>query len=146
MKKLILTHCQNIVDSKLLELKQNLDKLRESANQDSKSSMGDKYETGRAMVQLEQENLMSRYGQLIDQKELLSRIDTTKTTVVTLGSLVTTNVAQFFLSTGLGKVEVENNSVFTVALDSPIGQKLLRKKEGDNFELNGKEYHIQTVS
>lgn len=146
MKKRILTHCQNIIDSKLLELKQNLDELRESANQDSKSSMGDKYETGRAMVQLEQENLMSRYGQLMGQKELLARIDIAKTSHIKLGSLVTTNATQFFLSIGLGKIEVENNIVYAIALDSPIGQKLSRKKEGDSFELNGKKYDIQTIS
>lgn len=146
MKGKILSYARSLVEKKLAAIKSNMDLLQQSANDNVKSSMGDKYETGRAMVQLEQENLMSMHSQLKNQKGLLARIDVNETSDIRLGSLVTTNVGQFYLCTGLGKVEVEGNIVFTIALDSPIGQKLLGKKEGDSFELNGRQYHIQAIS
>lgn len=145
MKKEILNHCKLIVGEKLNSIKQNLKELQEAANEDSKSAMGDKYETGRAMIHLEQENLMSRYTELMAQQETLAAVPTVISEIIQIGSLVTLDTGLFFIATGLGKIEVNNLTLFAVAPNSPIGQKLLGKREGDQFELNGRQYTISKV-
>ena len=145
MKKQILDHCKLVVDEKITSLKKYLKDLQDSANEDSKSAMGDKYETGRAMVQLEQENLMARFDELIAQQELLATISTSKTDIIQSGSLVTLDTGLFFIATGLGKIEMNDLTLFAVAPNSPIGQKLLGKSEGEQFELNGRQYTISKV-
>ena len=126
-------------------IKQNLKELQEAANEDSKSAMGDKYETGRAMIHLEQENLMSRYTELMAQQEALATVPTVISEIIQLGSLVTLDTGLFFIATGLGKIEVNNLTLFAVAPNSPIGQKLIGKSQGDQFELNGRQYTISKV-
>lgn len=145
MKKQILDHCKLLVAEKIANLKQHLKDLQDSANEDSKSAMGDKYETGRAMVHLEQENLMTRYDELVSQLELLANISTSKTETIQSGSLVTLDTGLFFISTGLGKIQVNELTLFAIAPNSPIGLKLLGKTVGDQFELNGRHYCISKI-
>jgi transcription elongation GreA/GreB family factor len=142
----ILYLCQNIVLEKLRNLKQSMTDLQESANQDTKSSVGDKYETGRAMVQLEQENLMRQHLEFQKINDVLIKInpDVLNDTIL-IGSLIETNHGHFYLSVGLGKIDIDSTSIFAIAPNSPIGSALLGKKTGDQLNLNGREYKILSV-
>ena len=146
MKNELLTLCRSIVTEKVIALKAELKALQESADQDTKSSVGDKYETGRAMVHLEQENVMRQY----EEYEKLARIlNNLKGNIVTetieAGSLIITNLGAFFMSVGLGKVSLNQQDYFAIAPNSPIGVALLGKKKGDSIDLNGRHYIIQEV-
>ena len=57
IKESLLHFCQDYVRQKQEVLKKRGASLQESLNSETKSSAGDKHETGRAMVQLEQEKL-----------------------------------------------------------------------------------------
>ena len=146
MKKQLLIHCQSLVTKKMAALKSELKALQESANQDTKSSVGDKYETGRAMVHLAQENIMRQY----EEQEKLVRIlgslsGTSSSETIQAGSLISTSLGQFFMSAGLGKVTMNSQDYFAIAPTSPIGTALLGKKEGDSIDLNGRHYDILEV-
>ena len=54
-KEVLLTSCHEVIDQKLLLAKQTMEMAQESANEENKSSVGDKYETGRAMAQQERD-------------------------------------------------------------------------------------------
>ena len=56
MKKALLEFCWNYVNERSERLKKQSGELQESLGSETKSSAGDKHETGRAMVQLEQES------------------------------------------------------------------------------------------
>jgi hypothetical protein len=142
-KKDILNVCQNIVLEKLNDLKQSMTDLQESANQDTKSSAGDKYETGRAMVQLEQENLMRQSSEFKKINDVLIKINPEiSSDTILIGSLVETNHGFFYICAGLGKIDIDNTSIFAVAPNSPIGSVFLGKKKGDQLKLNGRDYKI----
>ncbi|MEQ9164973.1 MAG: 3-oxoacyl-ACP synthase [Fulvivirga sp.] len=146
MKNDLLNLCRSIVTDKVAALKAELKTLQESADQDTKSSVGDKYETGRAMVHLAQENVVRQY----EEYEKLARVlNNLKGSVVTetieAGSLIITNLGTFFMSVGLGKVTMNEQDFFAIAPNSPIGAALLGKKKGDSIELNGRNYIIQGV-
>ena len=114
------------------------DDLNSAITDDSKSTAGDKHETGRAMVHLEQEKLSK---QLIQNKQLqqaLQKIDPdNKSERVQFGSLVTTDKGVYFFSIGLGKITVNGKEIFCLTPITPLGQKLFDRKKGDTIEFNG---------
>ena len=62
-----------------------------------------------------------------------------------LGSLVITDTLQFFIAISLGKIEIDNNTYYAISLQSPIGQLLKQKTEGEQFEFNGTKYTIKQI-
>ena len=146
MKKEILQLCRQMVATKVAAIDREMADLQESANSDTKSAMGDKYETGRAMIQLEQENLYERKSQLMEQSQMLSKLSSAICHEAIPGALVTTDMGVFYISAGLGKLDVEGRQVFAVSPDSPIARQMFGKKAGDPFEINGKVVAITTIS
>lgn len=145
LKYAAVVQAEALINQKLNDLRTRMKELQEAANSDSKSSMGDKYETGRAMVHLEQENLASQQSQLELQLKVLSQMSTIKHKTAQLGSLVKTNQGIFFLSIGLGNQSINNISIFYIAPTSPIGQKLIGLKKGDLVDFNGRQFKVVNV-
>ena len=56
-KEALISLIKIILNEKISNLNKDINSLKESQKNDTKSSMGDKYETGRAMIQLELEKL-----------------------------------------------------------------------------------------
>ena len=118
----------------------------EAKNNETKSSAGDKHETGRAMMQLEEEKHERQLSKALQLKNLLDKIDIKKQqTNVVLGSLVTTNQASYFFSVGIGKLKLDEQTYFAISLDSPIGQVLVGKTVGETVTFRGKEIVIQEI-
>ena len=123
---------------KLGMLLSEMDETNSSLSTASKSSVGDKHETARAMIQLEQERLSKQITQSKHLLEILMAIDPlSKSDQVQSGSLVKTNRGNFYISVGLGKIVVNDQDVFCLSPLTPMGQILLGKKSGDHFNLNG---------
>lgn len=127
-----------IIQEKLHGIQLEFDALQESLTSETKSTAGDKHETGRAMTQLEQEKLSRQLGELRKTQEGLHRIDPTATIdPIGFGSLIETSRGWFYISVGIGAVNVDGQSVFCITAGSPMGQKMLGKTSGDQFDLNG---------
>lgn len=117
-----------------------------SANEETKSSAGDKYETGRAMMQLELEKNAVQLAEATKLKLTLDQIDPgKKSDVVQLGSLVSTTQGHYYISISAGKFDMKGTTVFAVSAASPVGAKLLGLKKGDNVDFNGKTFLITEV-
>lgn len=120
--------------------------VTESANNETKSSAGDKHETSRAMMQLEQEKLTKQLNEAIDQRSELEKIDISKPSAqIAKGTLIQSGKGFLFLSIGLGKIVVDEKTVFAISAQSPLGSKLMGKKENDVVEMNGVKYSIQKL-
>ncbi len=146
MKNQLLSHCRSIVTEKVIALKSELKTLQESADQDTKSSVGDKYETGRAMIHLEQENVMRQYEEYQKLVRILNNLNgNNNSETIEAGSVIETNFGTFYMSVGLGKVTINQQDFFAIAPNSPIGTALLGKKKGESIELNGRSYKILEV-
>ncbi len=112
----------------------------------SKSSAGDKHETGRAMLHIDRENAGKQSQEIELLQVLLPRIDIVKTSdYARLGSFVYTNHATFFMSISIGAVTVSKTQYLCVALQAPIGQLISGKKKGDTFSFNGKQYTVTSI-
>lgn len=132
--------------NKIYHLEQAMLDLQDSALKESKSTAGDKHETGRAMIHLEQEKMAS---QLQQQKEILrqfQRMDfLTSSPSIRLGSLIETGQGWFLIAGAVGKMSVEENIVMVISPESPLGNKLLNKQKGDIIEAGKTNYHILKV-
>ncbi|ADY51795.1 hypothetical protein Pedsa_1227 [Pseudopedobacter saltans DSM 12145] len=143
-KKQIVDAGIGLLLSKEEELKSILANLRES-NTDTKSSMGDKYETSREMLQQEINMLERQLAEIQKQKEIFSRIRADFTNKVSLGALVSTSLGELFVSASIGEIKIDNYLIKTISINSPLVQKLVGKKINETFFLNGKEHSILNI-
>lgn len=119
---------------------------KESRNNDTKSSAGDKYETGRAMMQQEMDQAEKRLAQIKALKNELNRLPLEETSnKVIPGSFIKTTSGLFFIGVSLGKVEIGDQVVFAISTASPLGKLLHAKKVGDLILFNGQEQTIELI-
>ncbi len=146
VKAQLLQKCLQLINANLTEIKHAMEVAQEAANEETKSSVGDKFETGRAMMQLEQEKLMGQLNEALQMKQALEQIDPTKLHLqIGHGTLVKAETGNYFLTVGLGKVMLENEAFFVISPASPIGQLIAGKKAGDTFSFRDKSTKILSV-
>lgn len=125
-----------------------MESARDSSNDDTKSSAGDKYETSREMIQQD----INRYQkqQLEAHKDLqqltnIAQLNDRASAFCKLGSLVKTNKGLYFLAISIGAITYQDSTVFVISPASPIGQLLLGKKVGDGFLFNKIVQEIEAI-
>lgn len=146
-KDALYAHCQQIIESKITDLRVVLTQLAEAKATETKSSAGDKFETGRSMLQSQEEqNGRQLVNALAQQTELLAIGRNMATDQVGPGSLVTTDKGNvYYVSIGLGRVKFEGKDYFCVSEAAPVAEAILGKKEGDTISFNGKKQTITKV-
>jgi transcription elongation GreA/GreB family factor len=147
LRQQLLAQCQVIVEQRIASAQEVIRMAQESANEEGKSSAGDKYETGRAMAQLEIEKASSQLAEAKKLKQALQYVPLDATgPVVKPGSLVITNQGSYFISIAAGRLTVDDKTWFAISAGSPLGLTLMGKKEGDMVKMMGKEYVVEKVS
>jgi len=147
VKKEIISTLETILLERLAELERYAIDLKSSLESESKSTAGDKHDTSRAMVHLEQEKIQHQFHDLSLQLNQLHQISEYKTRgTIAFGSLVITETDIFLLGIGLGKQLIEGKVVYCVGTESPIGKILLGKKVGDEILFNGEIQKIVSFS
>lgn len=142
----VYTQCLLAIDEKVAMLSNALKLLAEDAATETKSSAGDKHETAKAMVHLEQEKIDRQLNEAQEQKSVLTKIDSQQThTKVFKGSLVSTNKGVFFISIGLGKINVKDQAIFCISAESPLAKLLLGLTLKQSTTFNGTNYTIEAV-
>jgi len=139
--------CRQVLERRTFDLKEQMQELSEAAAMDSKSTAGDKHETSRAMVQLEQERTGQQLRNAEQQLAEFLKIDFQKNiSLVSPGSLVQTDKGIFFIALALGKLQVEAQAVFVISIQSPLGKAFAGFKEKDTVIFNGVSYQIIGIS
>lgn len=118
---------------------------QESANSEEKSSAGDKYETGRAMGQLERDMNAKQLSMAQNELNALQAIKLDAKTTGKSGALIKTSQNYYFISIGLGTFEANNIKVHLVSPLSPIGKAMEGLGIGDDFVFNGQSQLIEFV-
>jgi len=139
----LLKRCRAFVNKRLKTVEEIIKSNQKALSSETKSSAGDKHETGRAMLQLEMEKAGQQLAGIVVMKTILSKIDISKTTKKAhLGSVIYTTSANYFLSISAGKLVIDDVIFFAISVSSPLGKKLLGKKVNDDFTFNGKKITI----
>lgn len=146
IKELIISRLHEIVDLKIETASSAVESAKESRNSDTKSSAGDKHETGRAMMQIELEKNEIQLNKALALKQELNQIIIrNKFKKVEYGSLVITDQGNYFISIGIGKLEISKEVYYAISLASPIGKLLQNKTTGDKVQFQEKEINIKEI-
>jgi transcription elongation GreA/GreB family factor len=146
LKSALFQQCSAFINSRILAAEQAIAAARDAANNDTKSSAGDKYETGRAMMQQEIDRNSRQLLEAQKLSQVILKIDTLQQSeVVQLGSIVITDQGNFFISIGAGKLIHKAEEYFAVSSASPIGLALSGQKTGNSLRFNGKSYLIKDI-
>lgn len=127
------------VKSRIAEKTQKLEKLIEetrASNNDTKSSMGDKYETGREMLQQEINNLQRQLNESLNQQSIIQKISSDPSSKVQNGALVKTDKGLFYISASAGEIMVDQQKIMTVSAESPLAKAMYGLTEKQNFSVN----------
>lgn len=135
--------CLRLVEEKIQTAKSAMEAAQASANNEYKSSAGDKYETGRAMAQLERDKSAGLLADSERLKSALLQINPEKIHhKIQPGSVVVTDQGIFYLTIGLGQIQVSGSSIFVLSPASPLGKSFLNLEVGGKASFNGKEYLV----
>lgn len=145
-KEALYTKCMDYVLQRIARAKTAMDEAQAAANAESKSSAGDKFETGRAMMQLERDKNAKQLQEAIVLKNVLEQVQIDRqVSNVQLGSLVGTNQGNYFLAISLGKVDHEGKRYYAISAQSPIGQVLIGQPINATVHFNNRAFTIEAI-
>lgn len=147
IKKLLFEACNQFCNTKLATISKSLNDIQEALTTETKSSAGDKHETGRAMLQLEREQLGTQFSEILKLKESLNRIDISKVSKsIGFGSVVFTTEFHYFIAISAGELSVNNKKFYAISPSTPIGKLLLGKVAGDGVNFKEQQFKIVSIT
>lgn len=146
IKKELYKQCQQFLNARLKVIQNTILDIQNSLLSETKSSAGDKHETGRAMLQLEREKAGHQLAELQKLNETLHKIEVkSKHSKVALGSLVKTSSLNYFIGISAGELIVDGISYYAISVSTPIAQLLLSKQIGDSVEFRAAKFTITEI-
>ena len=125
-KALIIPKLNDLVNEKLHQIETLIQDKRNS-NNDTKSSMGDKYETSREMLNQEINQLLLQQKNILDQQNQIQKLKPELHSTIEFGSVVYTSF------------------INAISTDTPLAKAILGSTKGDKFTVNQKEHQILEV-
>ena len=138
IKKQLYLSCLAFVQKRADTVQNTIRSNQKALSSETKSSAGDKHETGRAMLQLEMEKASQQLEGINNMKAVLAKINLDNSDHIKLGSLIITDKADYFLGISAGEIKIENQVYYAMSPSSPIGRLLLGKEVGDVITFNQK--------
>ena len=146
LKEKLHKQCQDALNQRLEAIKSTISDIQNSLQSETKSTAGDKHETGRAMLQLEREKAGNQLAELQKQIGILHKINPEMSySKVALGSLVKTTVSNYFIGVSVGEITIENETFYAISLSTPIGKLLVSKGVGDNIQFRMQKFTITDI-
>jgi transcription elongation GreA/GreB family factor len=138
--------CFQFIENRLLTVQKTINEIQESLTSETKSSAGDKHETGRAMLQLEREKAGNQLSEVVKVKEALSKISVEKTSpTIGLGSVVYTTKANYYIAISAGELTVDKDKFYAISPNTPIGKLLFGKGVGDVVAFRDLKFEVVEV-
>lgn len=146
LKQELYAQCQAFVDNRLKTIQKTIDEIQISLTSETKSSAGDKHETGRAMLQLEREKAGQQLAEIQKLNQILSTIEVSKTLkIVGLGGIIFTTQANYFITISAGELKFNNQYFYAISANTPIGKLLLGKQVGDQISFRDQGFKIISI-
>lgn len=146
LKQLLYELCKTYVADGMAAASQAIANAREAADDDTKSSAGDKFETAREMMQQEIDLNTGHLNELQKLKAVLDQLDLAHHgDVIQPGSVVHTSQGNYFIAISIGKLVANAGSYYAISASAPLAIKLMGHKAGDTVRFNDKEFSITEV-
>lgn len=145
-KKRLYQHAVEMIRQRITDVQRSMDNAQASANNEEKSSAGDKYETARAMNQLEKD--MHSKQLVANNNELAALLSIDCNTLyhsVETGAVVICEDFIFFIAAGLGKILIDGKTFYFLSPGAPAANILFNKVAGDSFIFNKEQISVIDV-
>lgn len=138
--------CVEFVENRFQTIQNTINDIQESLTSETKSSAGDKHETGRAMLQLEREKAGYQLLEIQKIKEQLSKISLSKSSKsIRFGSIIFTSKSNYFIAISAGELQFKNDLFYAISPTTPIAQLLLSKTTGSEISFRDITFKILNV-
>ena len=139
--------CQTFIEQRISAARTAMQAAQESSSSETKSSAGDKYETGREMANAERDRNAAHMQQAQQLQAELGRISPDAVCdTVRLGALVTTSMGRFYISISAGQLAVDGGpDVFAVSAAAPVAVALKGLRAGEEAVFNGQTVRVLEV-
>jgi hypothetical protein len=146
-KQKLIQACSDYLKDKIQSLNTIINEVSESSNAESKSSAGDKHETSKAMMQLEIEKLGTQLKEAELQLAEFEKINFNKNfQSIEQGALVETTKGYFLIASSIGKITLDDKTVYVISSKSPLALKLNCSKQKDTVMFNDVSYLINSIT
>jgi hypothetical protein len=136
--------CQAFIEQRIAAARTAMQAAQESSSSETKSSAGDKYETGREMANAERDRNAAQMQQAQQLQAELARINPDlPSDTVHPGALVSTSMGRFYISISAGKLD--GTDVFAVSAAAPVAVALKGLRAGKEAIFNGKTVRVLAV-
>lgn len=138
--------CLEELNNSIIFFQKALSDLKDGAQNDAKSSAGDKHETSLSMMQIEQEKIRKQLKEVQEMKASLDKLNPhVVSRKINLGSLIKTNIGYFYIAVALGKLRLDQLELYVMSPQSPMAIKLIGLSVHDEIEMNSKKIVIQDI-
>lgn len=146
IKKTLLEEVEELIYQKIAVFEKMMNDAQDSANNETKSSAGDKFETGRAMMHIERDKNAQQLSEARKLELFLSQIKADKVfDRVAFGSVVQTDFGNYFISIAAGRIIVDKKKYFAISPQAPLAKEMMQKEKGDTITFNDKPIKILDV-
>lgn len=144
-KTMLLKYCIDYFAERAKLADDSIKMAQQSANEEQKSSAGDKYETARAMGHIARDMFAQTLDKAMQTLQFLQSMQLQKCSKAMLGSLIITKDTTYFVAASIGIVQLNQKSYSIISMATPIGRMLENKCVGDSIEHQGKKIEILEI-
>ena len=138
--------CHVFIEQRIDAARTAMQAAQESSSSETKSSAGDKYETGREMANAERDRNAAHMQQAQQLQAELVRINPdAPCDTVRPGALVITSLGRFYISISAGKLALDGPEIFAVSAAAPVAVALKGRRAGEEAAFNGKLVRVLAV-
>lgn len=144
LKEKILDACKMLQLKTIKNLKSEVEEAQNAANDYGLPK--DRYDSFRTQLLRKRDMFAQQLAKANQQLDLLNQINPEKEyATVEFGAVIVTNRQNLFISIGLGKVQVDDQTYFAISPAVPIYRAMEGKKVGEGFSFNNTTYKIQEL-
>lgn len=127
----------DLLGQRMATAEEAMRQAQEAANNEEKSSAGDKYETGRAMGHLQKDMHARQLAELVRELAALHAVNTGQLyPEARSGAFLRADRLAFFISIGLGRQIVNGETILFLSPNAPLALALQNKRAGDPVVFN----------
>lgn len=135
-----------LIGARIAAARDAIDQAQQAANQEGKSSAGDKYETARAMSHLQKDMFSRQLAEYTKEQAALHAVNVEICyPSVTTGAFIDCGDLALFMAAGLGKQVVDGKTILFLSPQAPLASLLLHKKKGDTLSFGNTSHNISDV-
>lgn len=135
-----------LIGQRIAAARTAIEQAQQAANQEEKSSAGDKYETARAMGHLQKDMYARQMAEYAKELAILHAVQVnTLYQTPAAGAFVSCQGIAFFMAAGLGKQMVEGQTIYFLSPQAPLAVALENKRPGDGIHFNSRNLLIVDI-